>query len=710
MAAGDILVKVGADITDFSRKMNSSTKTLSNMGQQASKTSKLTATKLAAIGLATVALAKGFGMLKNSIGGAVDRYDTLNQFPRVLETMGFDAADSKKAIDKLSDGIDGLPTALDSVADTAKNIALMTGDLDGAVDTTIALNNAFLASGASTADAERGLKQYTQMLSKGKVDMQSWNTLQETMPVALNKTAEAFGYTGKSAQNDLYAALQSGTVTFDQFNDKVVELNDGVGGFADMAQEGSKGIATSWQNIKTAITKGLADIIGAIDEALGGTGALGDALDKIKGGIKATFDWIVEAIPVVAEVFTVLYNAFATLIGWITQLGESNSGTMDGIYEKISTIFTQVYEFMQEVWGTIRTLWEENGAAILENAKIVFGSILSVVETVFNAALDIIKTVLNIVVPFIKKQLDKITKFWKENGETIMKAVTNCFNFIKGVIDFVMPVIIAIVEGAWNIITAVFEAAIGVVMGLVQVFSGLLSGDFDKIKEGLIKIWESLWDGVKGVVEGAWNLVSGAFGALWDNISGWFTGMKDDAIQWGANMIGGFIDGIKSKAADVAKAASDIVKSAGDFIKFWSPSKKGEGRYITHWGANMIDGFLDGVSSQTNATQKVMAGVIDGMGDVVAKGTKNIMPNLNGSVSMAYTTPNGTHSALSSAVNGSVDVNANGQEALLSNILAQLKANGGTTIELDGRTVGKALTPHISENMARETSRRRRFG
>ena len=49
----------------------------------------------------------------------------------------------EKAIKKLSDGIDGLPTTLDEVTGTAQRLATMTGDLDGAVETTLALNNAF---------------------------------------------------------------------------------------------------------------------------------------------------------------------------------------------------------------------------------------------------------------------------------------------------------------------------------------------------------------------------------------------------------------------------------------------------------------------------------------------------------------------------------------------------------------------------------------
>src|SRR5699024_6805669 len=137
-----------------------------------------------------------FRTLRGAVDGAVSRYDTLNNFPKVLQQIGFSSEQSENAINDLSTGIDGLPTRLDEVAGTAQRIATMTQDLDGAVATTLALNNAFIASGSDAANASRGLDQYVQMLSKGEVDLQSWRTLQETMGVALNDVAKSFGYAG----------------------------------------------------------------------------------------------------------------------------------------------------------------------------------------------------------------------------------------------------------------------------------------------------------------------------------------------------------------------------------------------------------------------------------------------------------------------------------------------------------------------------------
>lgn len=231
-----------------------------------------------------------------SLDKAISRYDTLNRFPRVLENMGYSANQASTATDKLSDGVQGLPTSLDEIVANAQNLTVLTGNLELATDTALALNNAFYASGAVTEDASRGLRQYTQMLSKGKVDLQSWRTLQETMGYALSKTAESFGYTGQSAQTDFYAALKNGDVTFDEFNSRLIELNEGVGGFAEMAKTSTGGIGTAWTNMGTAVARGTANVISAIDSGLSDTkfkgiensiSSMGKGIDNVLSNVVA---------------------------------------------------------------------------------------------------------------------------------------------------------------------------------------------------------------------------------------------------------------------------------------------------------------------------------------------------------------------------------------------------------------------------------------
>ena len=278
--------------------------------------------KFAFGGAAFKLASKAVDLLTDSLGGAIQRFDTLESFPRVMQAMGHSTEDVTRSTKKLAAGIEGLPTTLNEVVGTAQRLTSITGDINKSTDLTLALNNAFLASGSSSADASRGLQQFSQMLSAGKVDMQSWKTLQETMPYALQKTAESFGFAGQSAQNDFYSALKQGQLTFDQFASKLVELNGGVGGFAELAKSNSKGIQTSFGNLKNAIVKGVANTIKALDDltkaATGKT--IAENFDALKVIINAAFSVIVNVIKASTPVFQTLFSILGTGISVISSL------------------------------------------------------------------------------------------------------------------------------------------------------------------------------------------------------------------------------------------------------------------------------------------------------------------------------------------------------------------------------------------------------
>uniref|UniRef100_A0AAU8HXN2 Tail length tape measure protein n=1 Tax=Jarrellvirus sp. TaxID=2960496 RepID=A0AAU8HXN2_9CAUD len=258
------------------------------------------------------AVSSAMNLVSQSMDKAIDRFDTLQRFPKVMKAFGHSSKDIAASTKLLSEGIEGLPTTLDTVVSTTQKLTSMTGNLKQSTKLTIALNNAFLASGASTEDASRGLQQYTQMLSAGKVDMQSWKTLQETMPYALQKTAESFGFAGASAQKDFYSALQDGKITFTDFSKRLIELNKGTNGFAEMAKKNSEGIKTSFGNIVNAVAKGIANVIAEFDKmskAVTGK-SIAQNLDSIKGAVNSTFNVIISVIrgatPVVKSLVSVL--------------------------------------------------------------------------------------------------------------------------------------------------------------------------------------------------------------------------------------------------------------------------------------------------------------------------------------------------------------------------------------------------------------------
>ena len=265
----------------------------------------------------------GLEAIVSSTKAAIQQYDTMKNFPKLMEQMGFSAETVSKDMNKMQDAIEALPTTIDEMVASARNIAMITKDMDKATDIAIAMNNAFYASGSSAADASRGLNQFNQMMAAGKVDMQSWRTLLETMPLALDKVAESFGYVGSSAKNDLYAALQSGEITFTQFADRIVELNNATEdfvGFAELAKTATGGLGTAMQNLGNAIVKGVAESLEEVDKALtkNKLPTMAGMVDKARAAVTKAFTKMAQIIGKVVDVAAKAYNKIKPYLPAIT--------------------------------------------------------------------------------------------------------------------------------------------------------------------------------------------------------------------------------------------------------------------------------------------------------------------------------------------------------------------------------------------------------
>jgi tape measure domain-containing protein len=629
----NIIVKVTADISDFSRKikkvsdvgtvfkdldgrwrnaqgqfvkMSDQSKKLGGALTSAASKAKSFASSVTSIasGIGVyAAVSKGIGMISSSLDTAISRYDTLNNFPKVLQRMGFEAEDAQGAINKLSDGIQGLPTTLDSVASTTQRLALMTGDLDGAVDTTLALNNAFLASGSSSADAARGLEQYIQMMAVGKVDMAAWTTLQETMPYALNKTAEAFGYTGesgKAATQELYDALKSGKITFDDFNKQIIKLNEGVGGFAELAKDATDGIRTAWTNMRTDVAKGVTSIIGSIDSVLANTPlkSIANIIDQIGDSLYAFLEGIAKGIPIA--------------VGFIGQIKDAIEPWVPTIQNVVSTVRTfiveglsQGFEIAKQIFASFSKFWQENGQTILTNAITIFTGIWETVQTAFSAISTVVSDVLGTqIVPFIQVTLANIQQFWRENGEQIMTAVQNAFTFIQTVIQTVMPVIQFIIEVVWSAIKDIIQGALSVIQGLIQIFSGIFTGDFSQ-----------MWEGVKSIFKGAIDLIVG-----WMSLSflGGLRNILTNLFKTGVNIIKNMwtniVNFFRNFGANVTNIATNLVSSVIGFF-----------RNLLSQATSIFNTLRTFGASIWNSLSQAISGVVRGIVNTVRSGFSNML-------------------------------------------------------------------------------------
>lgn len=275
------------------------------------------AAKVGAVaGIASTVFSKVASVVTGSLNSAISRADQMNNFPKVMKNLGYSSEDAAASIKKISSALDGLPTTSSAMTGMVQQLAPLTSNLDQATNIALAFNNAMLAGGASTMEQENALTQYTQMLSAGKVDMQAWRSIQAAMPGQLNQVAEAMLGAGKNS-NDLYEAMKNGSISFDDFNKKVMELNqNGFGkyaSFAQQAKDATQGIGTAMENVKNRVAKavqkvveavGAENIAGAINGFSSQFGKVGDAAASMVTGVKNWLGQLWQALKDNGALFT----------------------------------------------------------------------------------------------------------------------------------------------------------------------------------------------------------------------------------------------------------------------------------------------------------------------------------------------------------------------------------------------------------------------
>lgn len=518
------------------------------------------ASKVGAVaGITSNVFSKVASVITSSLGSAVDRADQMNNFPKVMKNLGYSATDAAASIKKISDALDGLPTTSSAMTGMVQQLAPLTSNLDEATDIALAFNNAMLAGGASTMEQENALTQYTQMLSAGKVDMQAWRSIQAAMPGQLNQVAEAMLGAGKNS-NDLYEAMKNGSISFDDFNKKVIELNqNGFGkyaSFAQQAKDATQGIGTAMENVKNRVAKAVQKIIDAV------------GVENIAGAINRFSSQFGKVGDAAAGMVTDVKKKLSEAGKWITGLYDKldKTGAITRFKDTISTAFesarSRVTEAVDRIAGSFKGLVPD-------------GAIVSAIEDV----LKYVGTVFSDFADWVADTVEWWSKFiaaLKDTGavQQLAGALGSLFDAIGDVADAF--------RGAGDMAESAagrFDSAKGsaeLLGAVIKVAADLVQKMADQLKrvaEWVKKFTDTLSD-------------SGALDTWMDALERIFSALGD--ALGSLKRLGKALDGGKKSA-----------EGAGDGLDTAAAAAKGFAAYIGAV-ANVVEtvaGVLDGIAS-----------------------------------------------------------------------------------------------------------------
>lgn len=510
----------------------------------------------AIIGIVSSVTSRALDAISGSIASAVNRVDTIANFPKIMSSIGYSADDARATIERLSAGIDGLPTSLDAIVGSVQKIAPVSGSLATATDVALAFNNALLAGGKSQEVMNSAFEQYSQMLSTGRVDMQSWKILAQAMPGQLNQIAKAL--LGANAnQADLYKAMQSGVITFDQFNNAIVSLNNeglpGYASFAEQARISTESIGTAWTNVQNRINKAVAKIIDHIGQA-NIAGAINDFSSSFSGIADTVITYLDPVISTVGSFMDQLQNN-----GAITSFGDALNALKDVFDSTIGLIGDLITTF------TGLDSSEDASRSAADLLKAAVDGVKSVIELARDAVQSL-RDNLTVVAPVIVAVATALIAY-----ETIkaVRSIADDFGLLKSAASLAFDAI----KGGEGVLStlSVFGELVGEGGALASVF-GTISTAISGVGTSLLALVGSIpvigWIAVAVVALGAvftwlWNTnedFRNAVIGIWDSICSAISGAVD-------SIVGFFTTTLPTAFTQFVQFVQGIPAAVGQFIQ-----------------------------------------------------------------------------------------------------------------------------------------------
>ena len=450
--------------------------------------------------------------------------------------------------------------------------------------------------GAVLNDNTRAMAMQTLGLTGTYQALDEATKMQVNYQAILNQSGDAIG--------DCERSMGSYKSTLTQTQSKLEEIKTLVGQFfmptfQRVLSYGNQGLM-KLRDLITRITE-FADSIGGTERLLAllaGTGAAvavalnfkkivtgAESLLKMLGKINLKTMAIITVVVLLALIVDDFINFMQGNDSVIGAMLEKAGIDVDETREKIINTWNTIKSVLQgiwafiknvatSVWNGLKSFWSENGDAITSNLIQIWQAVSSALATIWGAIKSIAESVFN-----------ALKSFWASWGDEI----TSAFSIV------------------WSGIQSLFMTALNIITNLWTAFAALLSGDWSTFWESIKNVLQGIWDAIVTIVTTVLNALWALFGekitAIKDTIVNgfnaaiaWLQSLPARAVTWGADLIQGLINGIKSKLAAVGEAVKGVANKITSFLHFSVPDEGPLTKY-QQWMPDFMQGLANGINS-----------------------------------------------------------------------------------------------------------------
>lgn len=330
------------------------------------------------------------------------------------------------------------------------------------------------------------------------------------------------------------------------------------------------------------------------------------------GAVVAAIGWIPLAIAAVIAIIVLLWNK----CDWFR---EAVIAVWEAIKSATIVAWNAVKEFLVNLWNGIvetgKTVW--NGLSSFftscwEGIQMMFTTVLTAISTFFGSAWTGIQNVVITIGTTIQTFLSTAWTAIQTVITTILTAIqtifTTVWNAIKTVITIVVGAIQSFITTVWNGIQSVVQTVMNtiqsVVSGVWNSVKSVTSSVLDAVKTAVSNVFTNVVSSILTAMDNVYSAVESGF----NKAVGFIKGLASSAFTWGADMINGIVNGIKSCIGNVIDAVSDVANAIRSYLHFSVPDVGPLTDYES-WMPDFMSGLAKGIERSRGMVQKAVGGV-----------------------------------------------------------------------------------------------------
>ena len=339
---------------------------------------------------------------------------------------------------------------------------------------------------------------------------------------------------------------------------------------------------------------------------IGGISSIGGGLSALWGILAANpVTLVIAAIAALIAIFVALWNnceGFREF--WINLwnvIKDTAIAVWNGLKDFFSSIWNAITGVAQSIWNGLKDFF----SGLWEGIKNIFQTVLDVIKTLIVARFEFYKMIITTVLNVIQTVVSTV---WN----AIKNVAVAAWEAIKSAVISIMEAIKSAITAAWEAIKSAVSSVVGAIKEVItsvwNAIKSTVASIVGGLKDAVVNVFNSLLSGIKNAMSG----IAGAVKSGFDAAINFIESLPSQALQWGKDIIGGLIDGIKSKISGLVDSVKDIVGTIASFLHFSEPDEEPLSNFHTFM-PDMIDLLGKGIRGnlgKLTGPMKELAGML----------------------------------------------------------------------------------------------------